>query len=147
MNPEHRHGPGCDHDAEDRPIGWWLKQVDRLIEESFDRLLAGEGIGRRHWQALNAVAGGADTPAALDAALAPLRAAGPAPGVILDQLRARRWVQNAAGRITLTPAGSAARGRLIVAVRDHRARITEGVGEAEYRTTVATLRRMSRNLS
>jgi hypothetical protein len=147
VNPQHRHGPGCDHGAEDRPIGWWLKQVDRLIEESFDRMLAGEGIGRRHWQTLNAVAGGADTPAALGVALAPFRPGGPAPTVILDQLIARGWVQNAAGRITVTPAGSAARGRLIVAVRDHRARITEGVDEAEYRTTVATLQRMARNLS
>ncbi|MCW0214961.1 MAG: MarR family winged helix-turn-helix transcriptional regulator [Pseudonocardia sp.] len=147
MNPEHRHGPGCDHGAEDRPIGWWLKQVDRLIEASFDRLLAAEGVGRRHWQALNAVAGGADTPDAVGVALAPFRGAGPPHTVIVDQLVSRGWVQRAAGRITVTPTGSAARGRLIVAVRQYRARITEGIDEADYRTTVATLQRMARNLS
>jgi hypothetical protein len=137
------HGPSCDHSG-DKPIGWWLKHVDGLIESSMDRVLAGEGIGRRHWQALNAIAGGADTEAALDAALAPF---GGTPRVVLDQLRAQHWTQEIAGRITLTATGSAARGRLVAAIRDYRGRITEGVSEEQYRTTVETLQRMARNLS
>ncbi|WP_245707378.1 MarR family transcriptional regulator [Pseudonocardia oroxyli] len=139
----HVHGPDCDHSA-DKPIGWWLRHVDGLIESSMDRVLADEGIGRRHWQALNAVAGGADTEPALDAALAPF---GGASRLVLDQLRAQHWIQEIAGRISLTPTGSAARGRLVVAIRDYRARITEGVSEEQYRTTVETLARMARNLS
>ncbi|WP_345421668.1 MarR family transcriptional regulator [Pseudonocardia xishanensis] len=144
--PAHVHGPNCDHSA-DKPIGWWLRRVDGLIESSMDRVLADEGIGRRHWQALNAIAGGADTAAALDAALAPFAGSGPAARLVLDQLLARHWVQQAAGRITVTPTGSAARGRLVVAIRDYRARITEGVSEADYRTTVETLQRIARNLT
>ena len=140
MTSAHVHGPTCDHSA-DKPIGWWLKHVDRLIEASMDRVLAGEGIGRRHWQALNAVAGGADTEPALEAAL------GGSVRVVLDQLRAKHWTQEIAGRITLTPSGSAARGRLVVAIRDHRARITAGLSDEEYRGAVETLRKMARNLS
>jgi DNA-binding MarR family transcriptional regulator len=140
------HGPGCDHSA-DKPIGWWLKHVDRLIESALDRTLAGEGIGRRHWQTLNAIAGGADTLAALNSSLAPFRGTGPELRMVLDQLRAKGWVQEVAGHLTLTPAGAAARGRLVVAVRDSRARITEGVSDEEYRVTLAVLRRMARNLS
>jgi len=144
--PAHVHGPNCDHSA-DRPIGWWLAHVDRLIESTMDRVLADEGIGRRHWQALNAIAGGADTAAALDAALAPLAGSGPPARLVLDQLRALHWVQEAAGRITMTPTGSASRGRLVVAIREYRERITAGVSETDYRTTVETLQRMARNLS
>lgn len=137
------HGPSCDHSV-DKPIGWWLRHVDGLIESSMDRVLANEGIGRRHWQVLNAVAGGADTEAALDEAMAPF---GGTPRIVLDQLRAQHWVQEAAGRITVTATGSAARGRLVVAIRDHRARVTDGVTDEQYRTTVETLRRMARNLT
>jgi hypothetical protein len=138
--PPHVHGPSCDHSG-DRPIGWWLKHVDGLVESSMDRVLANEGIGRRHWQALNAVAGGADTEAAVAAAV------GGETRLVLDQLRAQHWTQEIAGRITVTATGSAARGRLVAAIRDYRARITDGVSEEQYRTTLETLQRMARNLS
>jgi len=145
VDPAPAHVHGVDHPA-DKPIGWWLKHVDRLIEATLDRVLAGEGIGRRHWQALNAIAGGADSAEAVDEALAPFRGSGPALRVVLDQLRAQHWTQEVEGRITLTPTGSAARGRLIVAVREARARTTEGIDEQEYRTTLDVLARMARNL-
>jgi hypothetical protein len=39
---------------EDRhPIGYWLKHLDSLIEAAGERALAGQGVTRRHWQALN----------------------------------------------------------------------------------------------
>jgi hypothetical protein len=39
---------------DNKPIGWWLKEVDRLLEASFERILAADGLTRRQWQALNA---------------------------------------------------------------------------------------------
>lgn len=41
---------------DNKPIGWWLKEVDRLLEASFDQLLAADNLTRRQWQALNAAA-------------------------------------------------------------------------------------------
>ena len=38
---------------EDRPIGYWIKHLDGLIEATVDRTLTGQGVTRRHWQALN----------------------------------------------------------------------------------------------
>jgi hypothetical protein len=32
-----------------RPIGYWLKHLDGLLEGAFDRTLAGQGVTRRHW--------------------------------------------------------------------------------------------------
>ena len=42
---------------DNKPIGWWLKEVDRLLELSFEQVLAADGLTRRQWQALNAAAG------------------------------------------------------------------------------------------
>jgi hypothetical protein len=36
-----------------KPIGYWLKTLDRLIDEYFDRAPADQGVQRRHWQILN----------------------------------------------------------------------------------------------
>jgi hypothetical protein len=38
-----------------RPIGYWLKYLDGLTEAAVERTLAGQGVSRRHWQALNAL--------------------------------------------------------------------------------------------
>ena len=36
-----------------RPIGYRVKELDRLLEEFFCRALGPEGCTRRHWQLLN----------------------------------------------------------------------------------------------
>jgi hypothetical protein len=41
-----------------RPIGYWLKRLDRAIEDGFDRDLASWSLTRRHWQILNTLSGG-----------------------------------------------------------------------------------------
>src|SRR5882757_4669558 len=144
-----RHVDGSvDHgQVTDRPIGWWIKHVDQLIEESFDRVLAGEGIGRKHWRVLNAIAGGVTTLPELDRALAPYREAGPDLTVVLEQLVSRGWARRAASRLSLTQSGAAARERLVKAIAAHRGRVTEGIDERSQRAAVATLRQIARNLA
>ena len=55
---------------ERKPIGYWLKELDRRIEETLDHTLADEGVTRRDWQVLNALD---TTPAARDAVVDALR--------------------------------------------------------------------------
>ncbi|WP_344843517.1 MarR family transcriptional regulator [Nonomuraea dietziae] len=43
----------------DRMIGYRLKRLDGLIEQTFDRLLAEAGLSRRQWQVLNVLSRGA----------------------------------------------------------------------------------------
>ena len=57
-----------------RPIGFWLKLVDRLIDEQFDRTLGAHDVSRRQWQLLNILAARPAAPAELDAAIQPSRA-------------------------------------------------------------------------
>src|SRR5215813_2415405 len=57
--------------ASHRPIGYWLKHLDRLIEDTFSRALAEQGLTRRHWQVLNTLAREPAGPAELTKALDP----------------------------------------------------------------------------
>src|SRR4029450_9529752 len=54
-----------------RPIGYWLKHLDRPIEETFERPLSSTGLTRRHWQVLNTLNSGRTTNVELAVALRP----------------------------------------------------------------------------
>src|SRR5215468_7734256 len=97
-----------------RPIGYWLKHLDRLIEDTFDRALADGNLSRRHWQVLNALAAAPATSAGLAAALAPFTGGDPAAlAPVIDDLTRRGWVTaDAAGRAALTGDGAAAHQRV-----------------------------------
>ncbi|HEY4007884.1 MAG TPA: hypothetical protein VGM60_22270 [Pseudonocardia sp.] len=137
----------ADHQPQ-RPITWWLKHVDGLLEVAFDRSLEREGIGRPHWQVLNAVAGGAATGAEVEQAFARLRVDGAVQvRAALTALVNRDWVRVSQGRLSLTPDGAAARERLARAARAQRERLTHGIEPEHYRTTIDTLRQMARNLT
>jgi DNA-binding MarR family transcriptional regulator len=128
--------------SQDKPIGWWLKDVDRALEESFAAALAGEGVDRRQWQLLNVAAAGGATDA-----LAPFFADPAEADAPVRALVERGWVRSAGDTLTLTAAGSAARDRLLVVVREQRARTMHGIDPAEYAATVDVLRRMAANLA
>jgi DNA-binding PadR family transcriptional regulator len=131
-----------------RPIGYWIKEVDRLLDAAFARTLDAELCGRRHWQLLSTLESGARSEAELEEAVAPFLAGDP--GSVrsaLDELVHRGWVEAERDAwFQLTPSGRQAHARLQRTVAEHRRRTSEGVGEAEYRTTVAVLERMAGNL-
>lgn len=122
-----------------KPIGWWLKEVDRLLEQSFEQVLAADGLNRRQWQILNAAR--EDVPIA--AALTPFLSGGPAElESFTAPLAERGWLDGD----RLTPAGVAALERLTGKVEAQRRRVTNGIVDAEYLQTVDVLRRMAANL-
>ena len=124
---------------DNKPIGWWLKEVDRLLEESFEQVLTTDGLTRRQWQALNAAAG----PESIAAALAPFLTGEPAElTAVTDPLVERGWLSGD----HLTPAGAAALEALTTKVQAQRRRVTAGLSDQEYVATVGVLRRMADNL-
>jgi DNA-binding MarR family transcriptional regulator len=131
-----------------RPIGYWLKEVDRLLDAAFARVLAAERCTRRQWQLLNTLESGARSEAELEEAVAPFLDSDP--GSVrgaLDELVQRGWVEaEREAWFQLTTSGRKVHGRLQRTVSEHRRRTSEGIGEAEYRTTVAVLERMAGNL-
>jgi DNA-binding MarR family transcriptional regulator len=130
-----------------RPIGYWLKQIDTLIETHFQRALAEDGLDRRQWQVANTLAAGPATRAQLDEAIAPFLADDPDGGSrALGALLGRGWVEETAGQLALTDAGAAAHTRIQDRVNASRRRITDGISDEQYQAVVATLERMAANL-
>lgn len=134
--------------AAPRPIGYWLRLVDRLIDERFDALLVEHGVTRRQWQLLNVLAAGAATLAALDAAVAPFLddEAEESSAEHLAELVESGWVDEGEGRYALTDRGRMVFERLGVEVDELRAAVARGVGAEEHAQVVAVLERMARNL-
>ena len=131
-----------------RPIGYWVKELDRLLEDSFTRALASDHCSRRHWQLLNVLERGEAKEAGLRSAVAPF-AATDAEGVqaALEDLVQRGWAEWLPGAsVHLTSTGREAHRRLQATVAEQRRRIAQGVSETDYRTTVAVLERMAGNL-
>lgn len=130
----------------DLPIGFWLKHLDRLIENDLDRVLASESLGRRQWQVLNSLHGEPGTVLQLDERLTPfLEEDEPTVAPAVEALRQRGWVSGLVS-LELTPEGQRAHGELLERVQQTRSRLCEGVSEQEYRDTVNVLERMSANL-
>jgi DNA-binding MarR family transcriptional regulator len=135
-----------EHDR--RPIGYWLKRLDRLIEDTFERTLAAEGLTRRHWQVLNVLRPEPATPDGVATALDPFLGDDPPAGeTVTGGLAGRGWVRLLDdGRLELTERGRQGHARLRRRVAALRRRVVRGVGEQEYAALIATLRRMAANL-
>jgi len=124
-----------------RPIGWWVKRLDELLEQVVEHAVRGEGLTRRHWQVLHQLAGGPSERPALTAVLAPFADADDIDAVVRD-LAARGWLDDATDVLALTADGQAAHERLLVEVARMRRMVTDGVTPEDYARTVATLTRM-----
>ena len=134
--------------ADRKPIGYWLKELDRLIETTLDRALAEEDVTRRDWQVLNALQPDPTPRADVIESLRPFWGVDAAdPDAVLDGLIARGWaLRDPSDRYTLSPEGDAARAALLEKVKALRAAIADGITPEQYNTTIDTLGRMAQNL-
>ena len=144
-----------------RPIGFWLKLVDRMIDEQFASTLEEHGVTRRQWQLLNVLARESATVEQLDAAVAPFLSAqtetGEATRAVDDpadasaaehlaELVESTWVLHSSETYELTERGTLAFERLAEVVTIQRTAMTAGLSPVEYEATVASLERLARNL-
>lgn len=140
-----------------RPIGFWLKLVDGLIDERFASVLEEHGVTRRQWQLLNVLSRGHATVDQLDAAVAPFLASAPptadggatAPegsAEHLSELIESAWVDATDTGYELTDRGRTAFDALSVTVGELRDELSKGLTAEQYTQTVSALERMARNL-
>jgi DNA-binding MarR family transcriptional regulator len=132
-----------------RPIGWWVKELDRRIDASFAHVVREAGLDRRQWQVLETLSRAPATTDEVATALEPFWEVGaPAAADVLAALQGRGlvapggdgcWRPTDEGR-----ACHAAAGREVAAVRQ---RLADGIAPDDYERTVATLARMTANLS
>ncbi|CAN5407952.1 hypothetical protein BH10ACT4_BH10ACT4_10540 [soil metagenome] len=131
-----------------RPIGFWLKLVDRLIDERFADTLEEHGVTRRQWQLLNVLSRGPASGAQLDAALAPFLSAteGETVAEHLAELVDSGWVALSPSGYSLADPGRTALAALASTVDKTRALTADGISEQRYAEALETLERMARNL-
>ena len=131
-----------------RPLGFWLKLVDRQIDEQFASTLDEHGVTRRQWQLLNVLTTEPATEERLDAAVAPFLSPDDdeTSAEHLAELVDSGWVSLAYSRYELTERGRAALDRLSEVVATQRTLVTEGLTQQQYDDTLAVLERMGRNL-
>ena len=119
--------------AEERPIGWWVRRLDALLEEAVDAVVTGEGLTRRHWQVLHSLATGTELEDDVD--------------TVVSDLVGRGWVVRlGTGRVGLTPDGAAAHDRVNRAVGRVRRHAADGLSRNEYERTILVLSRMVDNI-
>ena len=131
-----------------RPIGFWLKLVDRQIDEQFASTLDEHGVTRRQWQLLNVLTQEPATVEQLDAAVASFLSSETEESSAehLAELVDSGWVAIMRSRYELTERGRAALDRLSEVVATQRTLVTEGLTQQQYDDTLAVLERMARNL-
>jgi hypothetical protein len=131
-----------------RPVGYWLKHLDRLIEDTFSAALTAEGLTRRHWQVLNTLAQGPAGPGELTAALEPFLRDDPAgQATTVDHLIHLGWAsRDHDGRLGLTPRGRTAHQAIQERVRQTRGLLVRGISADEYAALIDVLTRMAANL-
>jgi DNA-binding MarR family transcriptional regulator len=131
-----------------RPIGYWLKLVDRLIDEQFASTLEEHGVTRRQWQLLNVLSKEPATVEQLDAAVAPFLSPEDNESSVehLTELIDSAWVDATPTGYEVTERGRGAFERLAEVVATQRTVVAQGVSEDEYTQTISVLERMARNL-
>jgi hypothetical protein len=133
--------------ADQRPIGYWLRLVDGLIDDQFARTLDEHGVTRMQWQLMNVLARGQASVEMLDAAVKPYLVAGGETTIDhLTELIESAWVDATPTGYELTERGHGALDRLTNVVAGQRTEMAAGVSEDEYLTTTRTLEQMARNL-
>ncbi len=159
-----------------RPIGWWLKHLDGLLDLGFEATLGVQDVSRRQWQILNGLSEGTP-PSELLASLTVFEESG---GVheALASLVERGWLCSgpathvsisaapantgdaspveATGRsrvettemthVELTVEGRQQHAFIGAEVRAMRTSVTEGLSADDYRAVVTGLARMAENL-
>jgi len=130
-----------------RPIGYWVKRLDRAIEARFERTLAGHALNRRHWQVLNALREDVRTEGEVERMLEPFWTEDAITWAqVKADLLSRGLISFQDGVIELTPAGVALHGELGKQVSDTRTVLMRGISNDEYLATIRLLERMAENV-
>lgn len=134
-------------DETNRPIGYWLKHLDGLLERAFDHVLARHGVRRRHWQVLDTLRAGPMTRAEITETLLPFWVAAAVTQTdVVDDLVRRGWASYDEVVYALTPEGETAHAAVEAEVAALRRLLVEGFSPREYQVVVDALARMAANL-
>lgn len=130
-----------------RPIGYWLKELDRLIDMHFELQLGNASLSRRQWQLLNLLEDHPRSVPELQAELEPfLQEAADDLSDPLSGLVTRGWAESTDNIVNLTETGQAHFEIVKAKVADLRQALMRGISPEEYQATIDVLSRMVANL-
>ena len=134
--------------TDQRPIGFWLKLVDRMIDERFASTIEEHGVTRRQWQLLTVLSRNEASVEQLDTAVAPFLSSADdeSSAEHLGELIESGWVAAAGASYEITERGMTAYSRLAEVIAANREIATDGISSEDYTTMVSTLERVARNL-
>jgi DNA-binding MarR family transcriptional regulator len=131
-----------------RPIGYLLKEADRVITAHVDAAQAANGVSRLEWQVLNSLrAGSPGSSAQLAAALHMFLDEAAALGRILERFRAEGWAEVLpTGEVRLTAAGERHHTHVLARQQEVRQLAMQGISSEDYSTVLRVLDRIVTNL-
>jgi hypothetical protein len=128
-----------------RPVGWWLKEADALLDAAFDAALEGSGVDRRGWQVLASLARRPMSRAEVVAILAAFD-----PPAVVDQIvdiaLERGWVEESEGLLRLTSGGRWQQQSLAPRVDGVRTKVSASLTPEDYLLLVGLLARLVEGL-
>lgn len=133
-----------------KPIGYWLKHLDNLLEQQFQAALEDLALGRRHWQVLNVLYGGACFFTELERELSPFwDEEGPDLEAVLhgeDGLIPRGWIRRSELMVGLSHEGYEAYQKVAWRVEETREIVMTGLSAEQYAETIRVLSTMASNI-
>jgi DNA-binding MarR family transcriptional regulator len=133
--------------TQQRRIGYWLKELDRLVDERFAEDLAAGGLSRRHWQMLHSLADGPRPADEVRDGLAPFWTDPAEWEIQLAQLVDRGLVVDEAGTLALTDSGRATHEEAFARIGRRRRAMVDGITDEQYVETVRILEKMAANMA
>lgn len=130
-----------------RGIGYWLVELDRLINQRFDEDLAAGGLGRRRWQVLHSLAEGPQHADDIRNALDTFWSDDDEWPAELADLIETGLVAEDGGVLSLTEVGRVTHDEAWVRIGRRRRQMAEGITDEQFAETVRMLRRMAANLA
>ncbi|WP_040780477.1 MarR family winged helix-turn-helix transcriptional regulator [Nocardia pneumoniae] len=130
-----------------RGIGYWLVELDRLINQRFDEDLAAGELSRRRWQVLHSLADGPQRADDIRDALDTFWTDDAEWPTELADLLDNRLVSEDAGVLSLTEAGRATHDQAWVRISERRRQMADGITDEQFAETMRMLRRMAANLA
>lgn len=130
-----------------RPLSYWVRAVDELLDEQFAQSAEEAGLTRREWQLLNRLRVGAVADDALDAAIGPFLDDGEDLADPVRRLTDDGLLEHQGSEYRLTDKGVQRVDDVQdEAVRRISDRATSGLGEDGYRQLVDSLERVAHDL-
>jgi DNA-binding MarR family transcriptional regulator len=131
----------------ERPIGYWLKKLDRLIDRQFELQLSTARLSRRQWQLLNLLENSPRSVPELESELEPfLEGAAAELSDAVAGLVTRGWAESTDNIVNLTEIGQQQFEIAKATAAELRQTLTRGISAEEYQTTVDVLAKMAANL-